>query len=67
MGKSNESVEQQWVPEREAHRITTISLAKLRKDRAQGRGIPYVKVGKSVRYSISDIYDYMNSRRIETK
>ena len=67
MDKRQESIEQQWVPEREAHRITTISLAKLRKDRAKGRGIPYVKIGKSVRYSLPDIYDFMDSRRIETK
>lgn len=63
----HKEIKSQYVCEQVAHEITTLSLAKLRKDRAVGKGIPYVKIGRSVRYFLPDIYQYMNSRRIVTK
>jgi hypothetical protein len=32
----------------------------LQKDRLLGRGVPYIKIGRSVRYLPSDIIDYLN-------
>ena len=55
-----------YLTEKDVAKITSISLATLRNDRFLGRGIPYSKIGKSVRYSQSDVIDYMESRKIVT-
>ena len=38
----------------------------LRNERFIGKGIPYIKVGRSVRYNLDDVIDFMESRKIET-
>jgi hypothetical protein len=40
-----------------------LSLPKLRADRARGTGIKFIKMGKSVRYSLDDIYDFMKENK----
>jgi hypothetical protein len=37
----------------------------LANDRHLGRGIPYIKCGKSIYYLISDIEKYLQSKRID--
>ncbi len=54
----------QYVTEVVTSEITGISIQKLRNDRWLRRGIPYVKVGRSVRYAVDDIVDFMNSHKI---
>jgi predicted DNA-binding transcriptional regulator AlpA len=44
--------------------ITTISVSTLEKKRVRGDGPPYVKVGKSVRYLVSDLQAYLASQRV---
>ena len=44
-----------------------LSLPKLRADRQRGIGIPYVKHGKSVRYNLDDIYQYMKENTYPKK
>ena len=44
-----------------------VSLPKLRADRSRGIGIPYVKHGKSVRYNLDDIYQYMEENKYPKK
>mgnify|MGYP000158358765 CR=1 FL=1 len=39
------------------------SIHKLQKDRRQGSEIPYLKVGRSVRYRLSDIEAYLEKQR----
>ncbi len=39
----------------------------LANDRHMGRGLPYVKFGRSVRYPYSAVLDYMNKRMIIPK
>ena len=34
-------------------------------ERHQGRGVPYYKVGRSIRYKLSDILDFMERCRID--
>lgn len=41
-----------------------ISLSKLRQDRHFHRGIPYVKIGRSVRYAEADVQAFVEARRI---
>ena len=59
--------EVQYLNENEVSRITRRALQTLRNDRHRRRGIPYVKVGRSVRYKLDDVYEFMESRRIETE
>lgn len=37
----------------------------LANDRCKRRGLPYVKVGRSVRYKLTDVLAYAESRRID--
>lgn len=53
-----------YLKEKEVADLTGYSLSKLRSDRHQSRGMPYVKDGKSVRYRLHDVENYMNDRLI---
>ena len=56
-----------YVNETEVARITGRKVQTLRNDRYLGRGIPYIKLGKSVRYSLGDIETFMESRKVLVK
>ena len=45
--------------EKELARELNISLPKLRADRVKGVGFPFVKIGKSVRYPMSEILEHL--------
>ncbi len=64
LGKREVVVEPTWLCERDVSRMLGISMGKLRIDRCKRRGLPYVKFGKSVRYALTDIQTYMDSRKI---
>lgn len=51
--------------ERELAPVLGCSLSKLRSDRWKGTGIPYLKLGKSVLYSIDDVEAYLRAHRID--
>lgn len=53
-----------YVDEKVVSRITGRALPTLRNDRFNRRGIPYCKISRSVRYRLSDVIDYMESRKI---
>jgi len=53
-----------YVDERRVSEITGIALPTLRNSRFKRRGIPWVKCGRSVRYALSDVVEYMESRKI---
>lgn len=59
-------MENLYITEREVSRMTSRALSTLRNDRFNGRGIPYCKVGRSVRYSRDDVVAYMESTKIST-
>jgi hypothetical protein len=56
----------QYLTEKEVSAMTRRALSTLRNDRFKRRGIPYHKVGKSVRYKFTDVIRFMESGRIET-
>jgi hypothetical protein len=56
----------QYLLETEVAELTRMSLSDLRNKRHLGKGIPYVKVGRSVRYNLADVIAYMESRKIQT-
>lgn len=58
---------ERYIDEQEVARITGRALSTLRNERFQRRGIPYYKVGRSVRYSLGDVIEFMEKHRIETE
>ncbi len=56
-----------YLTEDEVSEITKMSLSTLRNNRFMGRGILYIKIGRSVRYNLSDVIQFMESRKIQTE
>jgi predicted DNA-binding transcriptional regulator AlpA len=56
--------EVKYLKEEEVSRLTGVALPTLRNTRHMGRGIPYCKVGRSVRYCWQDVIDFMEARKI---
>jgi len=56
----------QYLNEKQVASITGRALSTLRNERFLGKGIPYIKIGKSVRYKYDDVIDFMEAGRIET-
>ncbi len=54
----------QYVDETKVSEITGRALPTLRNDRHNRRGIPYCKIGRSVRYSLQDVISYMEDCKI---
>lgn len=42
-----------------------VSQQSLTTDRYLGQGIPYIKIGKRVRYTKADVLDFLNANRVE--
>lgn len=57
--------EDRYITEREVAALTSLALPTLRNHRVQGRGIPYVKIGRSVRYSYTEVMEYMQAHRVD--
>lgn len=58
-----------YLNETQVSNMTQIALSSLRNQRFEHRGIPYYKVGgfgRSVRYKLQDVINYMEQGRIET-
>lgn len=53
-----------WLNEKQVAEHLSCSLSKLRQDRHRCRGVPYVKLGRAVRYSLTDVEAYMSQHRI---
>jgi hypothetical protein len=58
---------QRYIDEREVSRIIGRGLQTLRNDRCKGRGLPYIKFGRQVRYLESEVIAAMEARRIEPR
>lgn len=56
-----------YVNEKVVSDITGIAIQTLRNQRFFRRGIPYHKIGKAVRYSLDDVYRYLDSKKIKTE
>ena len=57
----------QWVDEKKVSEMTARAISTLRNDRVAKRGFPFCRVGRSIRYKLSDIVSFMEARRIEMK
>ncbi len=49
--------------ETKAAQLLGCSVAKMQRDRRIGSPIPYIKVGRSVKYRLSDIEAYLEKQR----
>lgn len=54
-----------WLTEKQVSLIVGLSLSTLQKNRHKKNGIRYTKIGRSVRYSMSDVIEYMNAHKID--
>lgn len=55
----------QFLSEREVAALGIKSMPTLRNDRWLGKGIPFFKVGRNVRYSIKDVREFLQKGRVE--
>ena len=60
------AIEKKYISERGVCEMTGRALQTLRNDRCRGVGFPYVKLNRSVRYSVEDIVSFMESKKIKT-
>lgn len=66
--EGGEMAEFKVLNEFQAADLTSLSVFKLRKDRSQLIGIPFVRLaGRRVGYIASDIKEYISDARIETR
>jgi len=56
-----------YVNEKNVAQIMAWSVQTLRNHRHLGRGIPYIKCGRSVRYDLADVDKYVESKKIRTE
>lgn len=56
-----------FITEKEVAEITGRALSTLRNDRHLGKGFPYTRIGKSIRYSLSDVIKFMESHKVQTE
>ncbi|OPY64750.1 MAG: Helix-turn-helix domain protein [Syntrophorhabdaceae bacterium PtaU1.Bin034] len=57
-------MEDKYLTETEVAELTRRAVQTLRNERCQGRGFPYVKIGKSVRYLRADVMASMAAHKI---
>lgn len=51
--------------EKQVAELTGIGVQTLRNSRCRRRGLPYVKISKSIRYQLADILAFIEGRRID--
>ena len=56
-----------YLNEKQVSEMTGRALSTLRNERFLGKGMPYIKIGKSIRYKLGDIITFMEAGRIETQ
>ena len=59
-------MEARYLTEVQVAEITGRALSTLRNERFSRCGIPYIKIGRSVRYSLHDVVQFMESHKIAT-
>jgi len=58
--------DKKYINEKQVSEMTGLALPTLRNDRFLRRRIPYIKVGKAVRYNEAEVIAFMESRRVRT-
>lgn len=47
--------------------VSSIPVKTLQMDRYHKRGIPYIKINRSIFYKLSDVLEFMEKNKIKTK
>lgn len=55
-----------YLTEAQVSKITGRAQATLQKDRYRRVGIPYIRIGRHIRYTLQDVHAYMAANRVET-
>lgn len=55
-----------YLTDKEVADLTGLGVQTLRNWRFEGRGIPYCKIGRAVRYEADEVAAYMAARRVTT-
>jgi len=55
----------QIVDETMASKVLVRATQTLRNDRHMRRGCPYIRLGRSIRYRVGDLLDYLEKHRID--
>ena len=58
-------MEKMYLTPLEVEKFSGRKLQTLANERHQGRGLPYYKVGSSVRYKLADVISFMERHRID--
>lgn len=58
---------EELLTEEDVSKLTKLSLSTLRLHRQKGKGLPYIKIEKSVRYKREDVLVYLNTHRVVPK
>jgi len=54
----------QLLNEKDLADFLQVSVYKLRKDRVKNRGIPWIKIAHTVRYSMDDVNTFMDNNKV---
>jgi predicted DNA-binding transcriptional regulator AlpA len=57
----------EYLTEKQVSEMTKLALPTLRNYRHQGKGPPYLKIGRSVRYSMADLLEFMERGRVRVQ
>ena len=55
------------IREKELANMLSVSPAKLSRDRFEQRGLPFYKLGRTIRYNLEDVLKSLEDRRIIRK
>lgn len=59
--------EKRYLKEAQVAEMTGRAVQTLRNERFKRKGIPYAKIGRSVRYDMDDVRAFMDARKIKTE
>ncbi len=54
----------QLLNEKDLANFLQVSVYKLRKDRVKNRGIPWIKISHTVRYSMDDVNIFLDNNKV---
>ena len=60
----DDSHREQFLSEAQVAMILNRAPSTLQKDRTNRRGVPYVRFGRTVRYMVGDLMDYIEENRV---
>lgn len=59
--------EPRYIDEKVLSQMSGLAVQTLRNDRSMRKGIPFIKLGRSVKYDLVDVMAYMQRHRVETE